>query len=39
MGWTRGPNGIEKRQTAIDMGGLSEDNFGGSRRGVENISE
>ena len=39
MGWTRGPDRMEKIETAIDMGGLREDNFGGSRRGVEIISE
>ena len=28
-----------KSKTAIDMGGLCENTFGGSRRGVENITE
>ena len=39
MGWTRGPNGMEKRQTAIDVGGLCEDKSGGRMRGVEIITE
>ena len=29
VGWTHGPNGMEKSKTAIDLGGLCEDTFGG----------
>ena len=39
MGWTHGPNGMEKSKTMIDMGGLCEDKFGGSRMGEENITK
>ena len=33
MGWTRGPNGLEKSKTAIDIEGLCEDKCCGSRSG------
>ena len=42
VGWTRGPNGMEKSKTDADMGGLCEDRFdgfGGFGRGVENDNE
>ena len=39
VGWTCGLNGMEKSKTETDMGGLCEDRFGGSRKGVENDSE
>ena len=41
MSWLKwaGLNGMKKSKTAIDLGGLCEDTFGGSRRGVENITE